>query len=85
MSQCLGVIDCKLIEVEQLLASFHRLDNRKRKHSLNEQVLCDIECDMRVVGWTVELLGAYTVHIDEEHLRFKTVLNQRRSNVTYVT
>ncbi len=46
------------IEVKQPLASFHKLDNRKGKLSLNKQVLCDVEwsCDMGVFGWRVELL-----------------------------
>ncbi len=58
MSQRLRVTDCKRIQVKQPLANFHRLDNRKRKHSLNEQVLCVVEwsCDMHVVGWRVKLL-----------------------------
>ncbi len=45
------VTDCKHIKVKQTLANFHRLDNRKRKHCLNEQVLCDVEwsCDVCVV------------------------------------
>ncbi len=47
MSQCLRVTDCKHVKVKPVLASFHK----QRKHSLNEQMLCDAEwsCDMCVV------------------------------------
>ncbi len=77
MSQCLWAIDCKHTEVKQVLANFYWLENKKGKHSLNKQVLCDIEwsCDMLVVlagewsCWHRTHRWAFDLRF---HLNFKT-------------
>ncbi len=53
-----GVTDCKHIKVKQLLANFHRLDNRE----FSEQVLSDAEwsCDMCVFWLESRAVGELT-------------------------
>ncbi len=70
------VTDCKHIEVKQPLANFYRLDNRKRKCCLNEQVLCGVERSCDVVWLESRAAAELTPHIQR-----RNKFDLRHSNV----